>query len=201
MIISHKYKFIFVKTYKTAGTSLEVYLSNYCGEDDVITEIFPPVPGHRPRNAKSFYNHMPAVEIRRRVGEAVWHSYFKFCVERNPWDKVLSFYWMERSRSGGQLDINAFLARDKIGFNWPLYTDEEMERPIVDRILRYEGLNNDLALLFAELGVPWAGSLGIKAKSEYRQDRRHYRDVLTSDQSNYIFQRFIKEIDWHGYKY
>jgi hypothetical protein len=108
---------------------------------------------------------------------------------------------MERARSGGELDINAFLARDKIGFNWPLYADEDMERPIVDRILRYEGLNDDLTLLFAELGVPWTGSLGIKAKSEYRQDRRHYRDVLTLEQANSISHRFIKEIDWHGHKY
>jgi hypothetical protein len=105
MIISHKYRFIFIKTYKTAGTSLEVYLSHFCSDDDVFTEIFPPVSDHRPRNAESFYNHMPAFEVRRRVGEAVWNSYFKFCIERNPWDKVLSFYWMERFRSNGHCEL------------------------------------------------------------------------------------------------
>jgi hypothetical protein len=201
MIISHKYKFIFIKTYKTAGTSLEAYLSDYCGEDDVITEIFPPVSGHWPRNAESFYNHMPAVEVRHRVGEALWHSYFKFCVERNPWEKVLSFYWMERSRNGEGLDFDEFLARDQIGFNWPLYADECGESPIIDRILRYERLGDDLTKLFKELGVPWAGSLEYRAKSEYRQDRRHYREILSSHQANYIAKRFVKEIEWHGYQY
>ena len=39
MIISHKHKFIFIKTHKTAGTSLEIALSKYCGEEDVITPI------------------------------------------------------------------------------------------------------------------------------------------------------------------
>lgn len=176
-------------------------MSNCCGEDDVVTEIYPTVLGHRPRNVGSFYNHMPAFEVRRRVGEDMWHSYFKFCVERNPWDKVLSFYWMERFRSGRQLDFDSFLTRDQIGFNWPLYTDDHEQHPIVDRVLRYERLGDELAQIFNQLGMPWNGSLEYKAKSEYRQDRRHYWDVLTPLQADYIARRFVKEIDWHGYQF
>lgn len=37
MIVSHKYKFIFIKTAKTAGTSTEIALSRICGPDDIIT--------------------------------------------------------------------------------------------------------------------------------------------------------------------
>jgi len=39
MIISHEHKFIFLKTKKTAGTSIELALSELCGLDDVITPL------------------------------------------------------------------------------------------------------------------------------------------------------------------
>ncbi|MGK7953936.1 MAG: sulfotransferase family 2 domain-containing protein [Crocosphaera sp.] len=39
MIISHKYKYIFLKTTKTAGTSVEISLSRFCGSDDIITPL------------------------------------------------------------------------------------------------------------------------------------------------------------------
>ena len=39
MIISHEHKFIFLKTRKTAGTSIELALSQLCGPDDIITPI------------------------------------------------------------------------------------------------------------------------------------------------------------------
>ena len=39
MIVSHEHRFIFLKTKKTAGTSLELALSQLCGPDDVITPV------------------------------------------------------------------------------------------------------------------------------------------------------------------
>jgi hypothetical protein len=37
MIVSHRHRFIFIKTNKTGGTSIEAALSELCGPDDVIT--------------------------------------------------------------------------------------------------------------------------------------------------------------------
>ena len=41
MIISQKKNFIFLKTAKTAGSSIEFYLSQFCGKKDTITSLLP----------------------------------------------------------------------------------------------------------------------------------------------------------------
>ena len=41
MILSHEHRFIFLKTRKTAGTSIELALSQICGEKDILTRVSP----------------------------------------------------------------------------------------------------------------------------------------------------------------
>lgn len=41
MILSHAHRFVFIKTKKTAGTSIEIELSKHCGPDDIITPLAP----------------------------------------------------------------------------------------------------------------------------------------------------------------
>jgi len=199
MIISHKYRFIFVKTLKTAGTSIEVFLSQHCGPLDVVTPILPHVEPHVPRNHDGFFNHIPAADIRSRVGPDVWRTYFKFCVERNPWDKTLSYYHMMNVRQGGGLSLDRFLKGDDFPVNHPKYTDPADGRIIVDRVLYYERLTEDLGRVFRELGIAFDGSLGVNAKSEYRTDRRPYREVYTQAQAERVGEAFVHERRLHGY--
>jgi hypothetical protein len=227
MIISHRYRFIFIKTYKTAGTSLEVYLSQHCGPDDVLTPIFPHVEPHQPRNYQSrwnplrdllsgrtslrplfnawrkrerFYNHIPATQARLRIPRRIWDSYFKFSVERNPWDKTLSHYHMLNHRSGGSLTLDSYLQGGDYSLNYPQYLDERGNL-LVDRVLKYETLTEELSEVFGRLGVPFNGDLGVHAKSEYRTDRRNYREVFTPEQRSIVERLFAKEIALHGYTF
>jgi hypothetical protein len=41
MILSHTWKFLFIKGKKVAGTSVEIAVSSLCGPDDIITPILP----------------------------------------------------------------------------------------------------------------------------------------------------------------
>ena len=227
MIISHKHKFIFIKTAKTAGTSIEVFLSQHCGPDDVVTPIGPPVAGHVPRNyhglfnplpeifsganrpraawrdllrGNKFYNHMTALLVRSRVPTRVWENYFKFCVERNPWDKVLSHYYMHAHRAGS-LALDVYFKTGKFPINFPRYTDRSGNEIIIDRVLRYENLTAELSEVFAQLNIPFTGSLEVRAKSEYRTERKSYQLVFNDEQRRMIEQKFAREIELHGYRF
>ncbi|MFT4253027.1 MAG: sulfotransferase family 2 domain-containing protein [Caulobacter sp.] len=202
MIISHRYRFVFIKTRKTAGTSIEAYLSSLCGPDDVVTPVHPPEPGHQPRNAEGFANHMSAARVAAKVPD-LWRDYFTFCVERNPWDKTLSHFFMKQNSAahGGdaELCLDRYLAAGDYALNLPLYASRLSGRPLVDRVLRYEHLDQELGEVFEQLGVPWCGRLPVKAKSGWRPDRRSYREVLSLRQAVRIEKIFAREIRLHGY--
>jgi len=109
MIISHKYKFIFIKPTKVAGTSIEIALAKHCGKKDIITPITKYNPEsddtkyNQPiRNYKElgYYNHMPPGDIKKNVGGKIWDTYYKFSVVRNPWDQAVSrFFWNKKTKS------------------------------------------------------------------------------------------------------
>ena len=114
MLVSHRYKFIYTKTRKTAGSSVESYFEPFCmGEGEWTERHFREeyvsaagIIGFRgkPANmgAARWWNHMPARLIRERLGEDTWRSYFKFCVIRNPFEKAISAFYHDKrnDRSG-----------------------------------------------------------------------------------------------------
>lgn len=228
MIISHKYKFIFIKTVKTAGTSIELFLSQCCGERDTVTPILPHVEPHRARNHRGFwnplpeilyksgpgigrtlynlsqramyYNHIPASLVKHRTAGSVWDTYFKFCVDRNPWDKTLSHYHMINDRAGGGISFDEYINKGSYCLNYPTYTDDK-GRLLVDKVIKYESLNEELEIVFKELGVPFDGALGVRAKSEHRSDRRPYQDVFSDKQKMAIQEAFRAEISMHDYRF
>ena len=105
MLVSHRKKFIFTKTRKTAGTSVESVFEPYCMPEGTWEQIhYAPerispdgIIGHRGDGWKkaNWWNHMPAELIRNRVGEEIWNEYFKFTVIRNPFDKLVSGFHMQ----------------------------------------------------------------------------------------------------------
>jgi hypothetical protein len=140
--------------------------------------------------------------IRNQLEPNLWNSYLKFCVERNPWDKTISHFHAVKSRQDCNLTFDRYLSNRKFPINFPRYTEpNDPQKIIVDKVLRYENLIDELELVFKLLKIPFCGSLEVNAKSEYRTDRRHYRDVYTSEQAAVIADAFKHELTLHGYKF
>jgi hypothetical protein len=231
MILSHEHKFIFLKTTKTAGTSIEIALSEFCGPRDVITPVSPedeelraslgyrgpqnyfaPVWEYRRRDIlkwkrkrakkRKFFNHISAADVRAAVGDRIWNSYYKFCVTRNPWDRMVSlFYWWHRNDDPKPpfSEFVASRAPEKLmKKGWELYTiDDEIA---VDCVCRYEHLSEDLEEVRGRIGLPKPLSLP-RAKSSHRADKRSYKELIHPDDGEYIREYFQKEIDAFGYDF
>ncbi len=127
MIVSHKHKFIFLKTRKTASTSTELALYPYCDAGDIVTPLTPsaltrhcghhaqhhirPLTRLDPRplinhlwslegfKFVDFHDHIRAAEVRDYVGERVWRSYYKFAFERNVFDRQVSWFHYRTSNA------------------------------------------------------------------------------------------------------
>lgn len=230
MILSHRHRFIFIKTVKTAGTSLEIALSRYCGPDDVITPILYPednrlrrdlggrgaqhyrIPWSRhsagekvtallKRRRIAFYNHCSARMVRNRIDPEIWRRYFKFCVERNPWDKAISaYYWAHPAEP--RPPIAEFL-RQGYG-KMPAYDLYALDGWVaMDRVYRYEARDEMLGDLGRRLGL--AGPLELPrtktVSQRVRKDRRHYREVLSESDRALIATMAAREIAAFGYEW
>ncbi len=195
MIISHEHRFIFVKTRKTAGTSIEVFLADHVEPGAIVTPVKPPVAGHVARNHRrvfnpvpemlrtrhlvgptkamlrrnAFYNHIDAQRIRDRVGARIWDSYFKFCFERDPWDKVVSQFYFRRSRTDVETPatFREFVLQGPLVTDWSLYSLDG--RPAMDFIGRFEHLEDDLREAMTRIGIDATVELS-REKSASRSD-------------------------------
>lgn len=227
MIISHRHRYIFIKTRKTAGTSIEIALSVNCGDDDVVTPVVSAdeaarqaAGGCSPRNCcipwsrwkprdwlrgivrrerPEFTNHSGASFVRQHVPPHVWNNYFKFCFERNPFDKLISmYYWKHPTEPRPSIEEFVHSPRLVNASDYDRYTIKG--RIAVDRVFRFEELAQSMSELQQILGLDGLFPLP-RAKGNTRQDRRSYREVLGPAERRRIEAVFARELSAFGYEW
>jgi hypothetical protein len=229
MILSHKHRFIFIRTAKTASSSMELALEGLCGSDDVC----PPFQkgdaqpdGYEPRNyrglvlpgfrrdmplkqlrrdlkdlklGRRYWNHMSAFEVRARAGAKTFDSYFKFCFERNPWDRMVSSFFWEKSRVRNcPQDFETYIRVWRARENFELYTYDG--KVMVDFIGRYEDIEEDWRKALAGAGIHEPPQLGNE-KSQFRPRGESYRDYYTPETRDIVAKRYASTIDLLGYAF
>ncbi len=229
MILSHAHRFIYIKTYKTASTSVEAALSGICGADDVITEASEQLRGVRQQAARNYriehpekprralwkrltlrperhyhpsvgyYEHMPASRVRAYCGEAVWNSYYKFSFERNPWDRQLSWYRYKTKSKATPPSFETFNRNRKRAHVENWELYTIEDRICLDFIGRYESLEADFATVLAAIGL--TGKVELPTTNVSKGKTGDYRSSYDAASRAMIGEWYAREIAHFGYQF
>jgi hypothetical protein len=219
MLISHRNRFIYTKTMKTAGTSVEIYFEDAClparnnfVRGHAIDEIVTPegIVGHRGGEVgKKWYNHMPAALIKQQVGDNVWGRYFKFCVIRNPFDKLVSYWWFiltpeERNTYKQQnfTEIRSHFSKWAIAAASALVDRNTYQidgNVCVDFFIRYEKLLDGLEYVCRQVDYPFQPKRLGRYKSDTRAIGEPFRYYFDEAATFAVKSVFGWELEYFGY--
>jgi hypothetical protein len=209
MLVSFEYKFIFLKTFKTASTSTEIYFEQYCSdherEERTISEMISEkgIIGARNseiKNNVNFYNHMTAFEIKNKLDKNKFDEYYKFCNVRNPFDLLVSnYYFFEKYRNirfDRFINNEIILNEIKDGICDIFTINSEI---ILNDFIRYEYLNDDIKKISEKLNLPITKrQIGHYVKSKSR-DNYDYLNLFDT-QSKLKIERVFKDyFSYFGY--
>jgi hypothetical protein len=210
MIISHKHKFIFFKTRKTAGSSIQVALAEHCGPEDIITGQYQLGVDDNSHSAglnldKFFTNHPhPELsDVKNFLGNDIWNTYFKFAFIRNPYDIAVSrYHWDIKGKLGIEsTSIENFREWVNDGLfekdRASIYTclDNNVE---LDFIGFYENLEDDISYICNKIKIP---KLNLpKLKSGYRNNSS-YADFYNEETKKKVYDFFLQDFKIFGYNF
>ena len=200
-MISFQKQFLFVHIPKTAGNSIQSILRDY-SEDEIVAlrgkqdgiERF----GLRNPNYK-VRKHSTLAEYRMALGEEQFRSLYKFACVRNPWDRMVSYYFRPtrdlmswNRKEFKKMILNVFSVADYLR----LAEGEEDPFRNVDYVMRFETLVDDFRHVSAALDIP-AASL-----PQYnRSSREHYAKYYDDELRELVRKRFAPEIERFGYTF
>jgi hypothetical protein len=211
MIVSHEYKFIFIKTHKVGGTSIEYALDRFAGPDGIVTPFSVKIDEKERQDAgiagarnyekdgKRFRAHTPAAEARALLGADIFDAYFKFSIERNSYDKAVSMHaWMNRA---SEKRFDDFIAEGgaRAAADFERYSIDG--RPAMDFMILYHDLQGGLDAVADRLGLPGRIDVsGIRRKSGYRTSS-DYRSYYSPASRAAVEHLFAREIAHFGFEF
>jgi hypothetical protein len=216
MLLSLRYKFLFVHIAKTGGTSVRVALGPYRWKDPYRIPLFlcsrlSSITHHR--LGCKFPRHAKAIAAREMLPRELFDQLFKFAFVRNPWDlQVSSYHHIQRERPhllSGINDFETFL-RWKLDsdrkYHYIIDTSIELQSDyivdlhgniIVDYIGRYERLEDDFREACNRIGIH-PPKLPRKRQAK---DRTAYKEYYTNATAQLVAQYFKRDIEMFGYSF
>jgi hypothetical protein len=226
VLISHSNKFIFIKTKKSASTSIEESLEYYLigmppsgfGEETperISSECYVTGRGQVPK-PNFMKPHISSRELNRLLGDERFASYLKATSVRNPWDQVVSFFWWQMrkypyfhsvARGAPMIIVKLWFSiwfltsRSKLkGLSFTHQLSLGGELPSL-HLIRYESAEADIRGLLEKLGLS-PGDLYIPSRKSHIRARpepfeKYYFDFVRKS----ISKSRNKDLANFGYKW
>jgi hypothetical protein len=199
-MISFQKRFLFVHIPKTGGNSIQSILASY--SDDKLVRARRGQDGVERFGVSNprfkLKKHSLLTEYREALGEKKFEALYKFACVRNPWDRMVSYYFTPGQRK--QWDRKAFkkMVSESLSAADYLRLNRGEADPFqnVDRVLRFENLTAGFELVCKDLGIPPA-PLPIYNKSEREDYAKYYDHELRT----LVNDRFAEEIVRFGYTF
>jgi hypothetical protein len=206
VLISHKYKFIFIKNFKVAGTSVEAFFQKYCVDDEETYQMTHctdeiicknGIVGYRGTNSKGkkYRNHMGIQKIKELHPDC-FKSYFKFCIVRNPFDLVVSAYFFKKKKN---LSFEQFVEKLKDNFNWGrMSIDGKLQ---MDYYIKYENLQEDIEKVCKILNIK---NYNLDSLPNYKSGLRtdtDYKKFYNNKTRKIVENLFEKQLKTFGYTF
>ncbi len=164
--------------------------------------------GHRgevPPNTL-WYNHQPASAIKQQIGDDIWNSYFKFGTVRNPFDKAVSLFYMEKGHSKSPIldlanereEFENWLVAGKSFSDFHIYSIDD--KCCFDAYIRYESLYSDLQEICNKIGVSFIPQLP-KIHSHFRPKEFNALSLYTDVGKQVINDTYNIELSLFGYSF
>lgn len=154
------------------------------------------------------HTHASARQARMVLGSRIFDNYYKFSVERNPWERQLSLYTQRIQKEEKHKTVDNFDTDMRNPFwralhytrlrNWSIYSIGD--RIVADHVIQYHDLENGLRHVFKAIGVEPDIELPRfrVSRSGQRPPYADYYSAATRDRVAYWYRR---EIDAFGYSF
>ena len=200
-MISFQKRFLFVHIPKTAGNSIQSVLRDYSedelvalrGEQDGIERFGLRNPKYRIKK------HSTLAEYLAALGEARFAELYRFACVRNPWDRMVSYYFTPTQSAVAwdqkkfrNVIVKALPVEDYLRLNEG--DDDPFEN--VNYIMRFENLVDDFRTVCQVLGI------SPTTLPQYnRSNREHYSRYYDDELRELVRARFAAEVERFGYTF
>lgn len=192
--ISHKKKYIFIHIPKTGGNSLTKFLKKdisnkyYFDNDSILIYSEFDSKKEIKHRTINYYNNRYDLD-----------KYFKFCIVRNPYDRIMSHYFYDfkytKKKKFEKNDFIKFVKSHKMTqFNY-VSIDGEIK---MDKIVRFENMINDFKDIDIFKNIDFSRFPHI---NKSKNNKNKYQKFYDNELQDLVYNTYLKDFEEFNYKY